>query len=111
MRNILAECIGTFFLVLVVGLTGIAPGAGAMAPVAIGAILMVMVYAGGHVSGGHYNPAVTLAVWLRGKCPAHDVPAYLGAQVGGAVIAALVSDCVSAGLWSPLCNPTYCRHC
>ena len=51
---------------------------------------MVMVYAGGHISGAHYNPAVTLAVWLRGKCDAKDVPAYMGAQVVGAVIAALL---------------------
>ena len=84
------ECIGTFFLVLVVGLSVIAPGAGAMAPLAIGVTLMVMVYAGGHISGGHYNPAVTLAVWLRGKCDAKEVPAYMGAQVVGAVLAALL---------------------
>ena len=90
MRNILTEGIGTFFLVLVVGLTVIAPGAGAMAPLAIGTILMVMVYAGGHISGGHYNPAVTLAVWLRGKCPVKDVPSYMGAQLVGAVLAALL---------------------
>ena len=90
MKAVLVECLGTFFLVLVVGLTVIAPGAGAMAPLAIGAILMVMVYAGGPISGGHYNPAVTLAVWLRGKCDAKDVPSYMGAQVVGAVIAALL---------------------
>ena len=90
MKKVLVECIGTFFLVLVVGLTAIAPGAGAMAPLAIGTILMVMVYAGGHISGGHYNPAVTLAVWLRGKCDVKDVPSYMGAQVVGAVVAALL---------------------
>ena len=90
MKNLLVECLGTFFLVLVVGLTVIAPGAGMMAPLAIGTILMVMVYAGGPISGGHYNPAVTLAVWLRGKCDAKDVPAYMGAQAVGAVIAALL---------------------
>jgi aquaporin Z len=50
---------------------------------------MVMVYAGGHVSGAHYNPAVTLAVWLRGRCAASDVPGYMAAQVGGALVAAL----------------------
>ena len=61
-----------------------------MAPRAIGAMLMVMVYAGGPISGGHYNPAVTLAVWLRGKCQATDVPAYMAAQVLGAALAALV---------------------
>ena len=90
MKNALVECLGTFFLVLVIGLTVIAPGAGAMAPLAIGTMLMVMVYAGGPISGGHYNPAVTLAVWLRGKCETKDVPLYVGAQVAGAVVAALL---------------------
>ena len=68
----------------------IAPGAGDLAPLAIGAALMVMVYAGGHVSGAHYNPAVTLAVYLRGRCPLTDIPGYMLAQVVGAVLAALV---------------------
>jgi aquaporin Z len=49
-------------------------------PLAIGAALMVMVYAGGHVSGAHYKPAVTLAVFLRGRCAAKDVLPYMGAQ-------------------------------
>jgi aquaporin Z len=48
---------------------------------------MVMVFAGGHVSGAHYNPAVTLAVWLRGKCPTSDVPFYMIAQVLGSLAA------------------------
>ena len=97
MRTMLIEGIGTFFLVLVVGLTVIAPGAGMMAPLAIGAALMVMVYAGGHISGAHYNPAVTLAVWLRGKCPAKDVPAYMGAQLAGAVLAAVAAGWLTQG--------------
>ena len=97
MRPLIAESLGTFFLVLVIGLTVIAPGAGAMAPVAIGAILMVMVYAGGHISGAHYNPAVTLAVWLRGACPAKDVPAYIGAQLLGAVLASGAVKLCKAG--------------
>ena len=84
------EFIGTFFLVLTIGMTVIEPGAGNLAPLAIGAALMVMVYAGGHVSGAHYNPAVTLAVFLRGKCPLADVPGYMLAQVVGAALAALV---------------------
>ena len=90
MKNYIVEFIGTFFLIFVIGLCVIEPGAGAMAPLAIGTILMVMVYAGGHISGGHYNPAVTLAVWLRGKCEAKDVPYYMGAQVLGGVCAALL---------------------
>jgi len=90
MRKYLVEFIGTFFLVLTVGNTVIAPGAGPLAPIAIGAILMVMIFAGGHVSGGHFNPAVTLAVWMRGKCPTSDVPPYVLAQVAGGIIAAFL---------------------
>ena len=63
MAKYLVEFIGTFFLVSTIGFTVLAPGAGDMAPLAIGAALMVMIFAGGHVSGGHYNPAVTLAVY------------------------------------------------
>jgi aquaporin Z len=87
MKKYLVEFIGTFFLVLTIGMTVIAPGAGALAPLAIGAALMIMVYAGGHVSGGHYNPAVTLAVWLRGRCASADVLPYWISQILGALAA------------------------
>jgi aquaporin Z len=97
MRKYLCEFIGTFFLVLTVGCTGIAAGPGVIPPLAIGSILMVMVYAGGHVSGGHYNPAVTLGVFLRGKCAAGDVAPYMLAQVGGALGAAAIVLFVKAG--------------
>ncbi|MDD5236482.1 MAG: aquaporin [Candidatus Omnitrophica bacterium] len=91
MKNYLVEFIGTFFLLFVIGLCVIEPGgAGAMAPLAIGTILMVMVYAGGHISGGHYNPAVTLGVWLRGKCQVKDVPFYMLAQILGGSAASLL---------------------
>lgn len=63
-------------------------GAGVIPPLAIGSALMVMVYAGGHISGAHYNPAVTLGVFLRGKCDAKDVVPYVLAQVAGAAAAA-----------------------
>src|SRR5437870_6215548 len=69
MNKYIAEFIGTFFLVLTVGCTIIPGAAGVIAPLAIGASLMVMVFATGHISGGQLNPAVTLAVFLRGKCP------------------------------------------
>ena len=91
MKKYLVEFIGTFFLVLTVGMTVIDPGAGALAPLAIGAALMIMIYAGGHVSGGHYNPAVTIAVWLRGRCATADVPAYFGAQLLGAAAASFIA--------------------
>jgi aquaporin Z len=92
MKKYVVEFIGTFFLVATVGLTVLKPGdAGAMAPLAIGSALMVMIFAGGHISGGHYNPAVTLAVFLRGKCPAADVVPYWLAQLfGGGAAAAVV---------------------
>jgi aquaporin Z len=88
----LAEFIGTFFLVLVIGLTAIGGGgAGPLAPLAIGVGLTVLVYAGGHISGAHYNPGVTLAVWMRGRCDTKDVAPYIVAQLAGAVIAALLT--------------------
>ncbi|HEY6168859.1 MAG TPA: aquaporin [Verrucomicrobiae bacterium] len=87
MNKYIAELIGTFFLVLTIGCTVI--GGVALAPLAIGASLMVMIFAGGHVSGGHFNPAVTLGVWIRGKCPTKDVVPYWISQVIGAVLASL----------------------
>jgi aquaporin Z len=91
MNKYIVEFIGTFFLVLTVGCTGIGAGAGVIAPLAIGAALMVMVFAGGHISGGHYNPAVTLGVLIRGKVKPVDVVPYWIAQFVGAVVAALLT--------------------
>ena len=88
MKKFIVEFIGTFFLVLTVGATVVNPDAGVIAPLAIGSVLMVMVYAGGHISGGHYNPAVTLAVAIRGRMAATDVPMYFLAQIIGALMAA-----------------------
>ncbi len=90
MNKYIAEFIGTFFLVLTIGCTGIGAGAGVIAPLAIGAALMVMVFAGGHISGAHYNPAVTVGVFIRGKVNGADVGPYVVAQLAGAAVAALV---------------------
>ncbi len=91
MKKYIVEFIGTFFLVLTVVLAVNFSGEyNYLAPVAIGSILMVMIYAGGHISGAHYNPAVTLAVFMRGKCPASDVPGYMISQIIGGALAALV---------------------
>jgi aquaporin Z len=87
-RKFIVEVIGAFFLVFTVGNCVIPPGAGGLAPIAIGASLMIMVYAGGHISGGHYNPAVSTAVFLRGKLSATEYVAYVIAQLIGAVLAA-----------------------
>src|SRR3954468_13726840 len=90
MNKYLTEFIGTFFLVLTIGCT-VVPGApGVIPPLAIGSALMVMIFAGGHISGGHYNPAVTLAVWIRGKCSSVDAIAYWVAQPAEGAPAAFV---------------------
>lgn len=89
-KKYLVELIGTFFLVTTIGMTVMGPNAaGPLAPLAIGSALMVMVFAGGHISGAHYNPAVTLAVFLRGKCPIADVIPYMISQTLGAALAAM----------------------
>lgn len=102
MNKYIVEFVGTFFLVLVVGLTVIEPGAGMLAPLAIGSTLMVMVYAGGPISGGHYNPAVTLGVWMRGKCEAKDAVIYIVVQFIAGIVAALV---VSLQKGNPMLTP------
>ena len=101
----LCELIGTFFLVLTVGCTVIGGVAGVIPPLAIGSALMVMIFAGGHVSGGHYNPAVTLGVWLRGRCDAKDVLPYMAAQVLGAVLAALAVKYLRSGVEVVVAKP------
>ncbi len=90
MNKYITEFIGTFFLVLTVGCSVVIGGAGVIAPLAIGSALMIMVYAGGHISGGHYNPAVTLGVWIRGRCSNTDLVPYWVSQFIAAVIAALI---------------------
>ncbi|MFL6585073.1 MAG: MIP/aquaporin family protein [Chthoniobacterales bacterium] len=99
MNKYVAEFIGTFFLVLTIGCTGIGAPAGVIAPLAIGAALMVMIFAGGHISGAHYNPAVTLGVVIRGRLNAADALPYIISQVLGAAAAAiLVSKFLRAGI-------------
>jgi len=101
MKKYLVEFIGTFFLVLTIGCAVLSREAGIIPPLAIGAVLMVMVYAGGHVSGAHFNPAVTLAVFLRGRCEKKDVLPYMAAQVGAAIVAAIVAGFI-AGSGTPM---------
>jgi aquaporin Z len=97
MNKYIAEFIGTFFLVLTIGCAVIGSGAGAFTPLAIGFALMVMVFAGGHISGGHFNPAVTLGVWLRGRCEPKDVAPYMISQIVGAVLAAFAVKFLKGG--------------
>ena len=91
MNKYIAEFIGTFFLVLTIGCTVIPAATGVIAPLAIGAALMVMVFAGGHISGGHFNPAVTFAIFIRGKLELKNVVPYWVAQVAAGVVAAFIA--------------------
>ncbi len=90
MKKWAVEFVGTFFLVLTIGLNviGASPEAALFAPIAIGTVLAVMIFAGGHVSGGHYNPAVSLAACLRGRLAAAELPGYWAAQALGGLAAA-----------------------
>jgi aquaporin Z len=99
MGKVLTEAIGTFFLVLTVGLTVITQTP--FAPLAIGCSLMIMVYMGGHISGGHYNPAVTLAVMMRGGMQSRDVLPYWIAQIIGALLAALAVRVILGSTFAP----------
>ncbi len=89
LRKCIVELIGTFFLMFVIGCVS-SQAHVSLGPLAIGATLMVMIFAGGHVSGAHYNPAVTLGVWIRGMCNGVEAAFYVVAQVIGAVAATIV---------------------
>src|SRR5688572_18629973 len=99
MKKYIVEFIGTFFLVFTVGLS-VRQGA-PLAPIAIGSVLMVMIFAGGHISGGHFNPAVTLAAFLRGRCERRDVIPYWIAQFIAGLAAALLVNLVLNGRVDP----------
>ena len=85
-RKLITEFIGTFVLVFTI--VCVVEKNAALAAVAIGSALMVSVYAGGHISGGHYNPAVSLAVFIRGRLPAAELIPYWVSQLVGAALAA-----------------------
>lgn len=86
------EFIGTFFLMLTIALTVYGQkDSGLLAPLAIGSILAVMVYAGGHISGAHYNPAVSLAAYLRGRIDGKNFWLYILSQFLGAAFAAAIA--------------------
>lgn len=101
LRKLVTEFIGTFFLVLTVGCSVILSAdatRGIIPPLAIGSALMVMVYAGGHLSGGHYNPAVSLAASVRGRHPWGELLPYWIAQVVGALVAAGAVNYLTGGV-------------
>ena len=90
--KLIAEFIGTFFLALTICTAAVHGSAGQFAPFAIASTLMVMIYSVGHISGAHFNPAVTVAVWLRGACNRDDVAPYIATQISAGAIAAIISQ-------------------
>ncbi|NIP39262.1 MAG: porin [Candidatus Dadabacteria bacterium] len=90
MNKYIVEFLGTFFLVFIIGVAVIEPGLGIYAPLAIGLLLIIMIYAGAKISGAHYNPAVTISLWLRGRFNKDIVPYYIISQVIAGVAAAVL---------------------
>ena len=91
-QKLTTEFIGTFFLSLTICTAAVYGSVAEYAPFGIAATLMVMIYAGGHISGAHYNPAVTVSIYLRGACEKDEVLPYIASQVIGAISAAIVVE-------------------
>jgi aquaporin Z len=94
MKKAVAEIIGTFWLVFAgcgsvvlwgkggaIGMLGVA--------FAFGLAVVTMAYAVGHISGGHFNPAVSIGLTVAGKFPAKDLPLYIGSQIAGGILGAV----------------------
>ncbi len=103
MSRYVTELVGTFFLVLTFGLTVI--NGTPMAPIAIGSVLLAMVYMGGHISGAHYNPAVSVAILIRGKMKVRDLIPYVLAQISGAILASLAVMVIVGDTFAPAPAP------
>jgi len=97
MKHCWMELIGTFFLTVAVSFTG--------NPLAIGLMLMAMIYLGFSISGAHYNPAVSFALWLKGKMDTDEMVFYILSQIAGALLAGLLFFSVSGDVYSPIIAP------
>lgn len=93
MNRYITEFLGTFFLVFAIAFSG--------NPLAIGLTLAVSIYVGGHISGGHFNPAVSLALLLRKQMSPKDFIPYIIAQILGGAFAALVYGVVTTEIFMP----------
>lgn len=92
-NKLIMEFIGTFFLLLVVAFTG--------NPLAIGAILVALVYMGGYISGAHYNPAVTVSLWISNKIKSGEALKYIGVQMVAGVVAAAFFNVIDGSKFLP----------
>src|SRR3954465_3019006 len=103
-RRLAAEAFGTFWLVfggcgsavLAAGFPNVGIGLLGVA-LAFGLTVLTMAYSLGHISGCHLNPAVTLGLWSGGRFPARDIPAYVAAQLIGALVAAAILLWIASG--------------
>ncbi len=93
MKKYIIECIGTFFLVLTVAMTG--------SPISIGAVLVALVYMGGYISGAHYNPAVTFGLMVSGNMKWAEAKKYMSAQLFGGFVAAGVFSFIRTFFFIP----------
>jgi aquaporin Z len=96
-RKYLAEFIGTFFLVLTVCMTTFSKVSADLQPLAIGTTLMALIYSLGHISGAQFNPAVSVAFYLRGKINVKDLGFYMIAQLLGGIVAAFTVQLLVSG--------------
>ena len=97
-QKLVAEFIGTLFLTYTICLTAVWGSSGDFHPgFAIAAILMAMIYSLGYISGAHFNPAVTLGVWIRGSCEKAEVLPYIASQSIAGVFGALLSGYTYTG--------------
>jgi aquaporin Z len=103
-KKLVTEFVGTFFLVLIIGLvtTQQIPDA----PLIIGLGLATMCYMGGSISGAHFNPAVTMAFVMRGALPARESGGYVAVQLAGAVVASLLVRFLTGDSFAPMPGPT-----
>ncbi len=109
-RRVTAEFFGTFWLtfagcgsaVIAAGFPNVGIGLLGVS-LAFGLTVLTMAYAVGHISGGHFNPAVTLGLWAGGRCESKNVVPYIIAQVIGAIVAAAVLWVIASGKpgWMP----------
>ena len=97
-QKLIAEFIGTFFLTLTICLTAVFGSSSSTHPAfPIAATLMVMIYGLGHISGAHFNPAVTMGIWIRGACEKSDVLPYISTQVLAGIAGAMMSIQIYTG--------------
>jgi len=105
MKKVAWEFIGTFLLALTFGLTMVPPNVGPFAPLAIGVVFAALLVAGREISGGQYNPAVTLALWMGGRSTAKDSALVMVAQVLGALGAGFLVVFLRSGSVTPVLAP------